>query len=56
MSDELEIRLADPDRDAEAIASIYRPAVLETAVSFEESAPDADEMSERIRATQPRTP
>ena len=56
MSDELEIRLADPDRDAEAIASIYRPAVLETAVSFEESAPDADEMAERIRATQPRTP
>ena len=56
MSDELRVRLADPDRDAAAIAAIYRPAVEETAVSFEESAPDADEMAQRIRAILSRAP
>ena len=30
MTDELSVRLADPDRDADAIAAIYRPAVEET--------------------------
>jgi L-amino acid N-acyltransferase YncA len=56
MIDHLEIRLADPDRDAEPIASIYRPAVEDTAASFEESAPDAAEMARRIRAILPLTP
>ena len=56
MIDDLEIRLADPDRDADAVASIYRPAVEQTAVSFEESAPDADEMAKRMQAILARTP
>ena len=55
-SDVLEIRPADPDRDAEAIAAVYRPAVEETAASFEEVAPDAHEMAARVRATLSRTP
>ena len=56
MSDELSLRLADPDRDAEAIAAIYRPAVEETGASFEEVAPDAAEMARRISRTLTRTP
>ena len=56
MMDDLEIRLADPDRDAEAVASIYRPAIEETSASFEESAPDAAEMAGRMRAILSRTP
>jgi phosphinothricin acetyltransferase len=42
------IRHADPGRDAAACAAIYRPFVLETAVSFEERAPDEREIAERI--------
>ena len=45
MTDELTLRLADPDRDAEAVASIYRPAVESSAATFEEVAPDAGEMA-----------
>jgi L-amino acid N-acyltransferase YncA len=56
MTDELTVRIADPDRDAEAVASIYRPAVEETAASFEESAPDAEEMAQRMRTILSRTP
>ncbi len=53
MSDvlELEVRLADPDRDAPAVAAIYRPAVDSSAASFEEVAPDATEMARRMRST-----
>ncbi|SNT17302.1 phosphinothricin acetyltransferase [Sphingomonas laterariae] len=36
--------------DAEAIAAIYAPYVAETAISFEEEAPGADEMRRRIAA------
>jgi phosphinothricin acetyltransferase len=36
--------------DAAAIASIYAPYVLATAVSFETASPDADEMARRIEA------
>ena len=50
------IRLADPDRDAAAVAEIYRPAVEEMIASFEAVAPDADEMAGRMRATLERTP
>ena len=56
MSDELTVRLADPDRDADAVASIYRPAVEDTSASFEEVAPDAAEMAIRMRETLSRTP
>lgn len=42
------IRLADPARDAAACAAIYAPHVEASAVSFEERAPDAEEMTARI--------
>ncbi|HKO38294.1 MAG TPA: GNAT family N-acetyltransferase [Solirubrobacterales bacterium] len=45
---ELRIRDADPARDAAACAAIYAPHVEGSAVSFEESAPDAAEMAARI--------
>ncbi len=37
----VKIRLADPERDAERAAEIYRPAVVGSTISFEEKAPDA---------------
>ncbi len=52
----MHIRLADPDRDAAAIAAIYRPSVEGGLASFEEVAPDAVEMAARIRRTLERTP
>lgn len=42
--------------DAAALAAIYAPYVRETAVTFEEEAPDAPEMAARIAATIPRNP
>src|SRR3954466_11743135 len=42
------IRDADPVRDAAACAAIYAPHVEDSAVSFEERAPDAAEMAARI--------
>jgi L-amino acid N-acyltransferase YncA len=56
MSSPFVIRLADPDRDADAVAAIYRPAVEDGIASFEAVAPDADEMARRIRTTVERTP
>ena len=53
---DIRIRLADPERDAAAVADIYRPAVEETIASFEAEAPDAAEMARRISATLERTP
>jgi phosphinothricin acetyltransferase len=50
------VRMADPDRDAESVAAIYRPAVEGSVASFEEVAPDAMEMARRMRATLVRTP
>jgi phosphinothricin acetyltransferase len=44
------IRDATPD-DAEACAAIYAPYVRDTAISFETSPPDADEMAARIAAS-----
>ena len=44
----LSLRLADPLRDAEAVAAIYAPVVLETVISFEDVAPDATEMRGRM--------
>ena len=52
----MEIRLAEPDRDAPAVAAIYRPAIEVTVASFEEPAPDADSMARRMRATLERFP
>jgi L-amino acid N-acyltransferase YncA len=45
-----QIRLAQP-HDAEAIATIYRPFVEGTAISFEAVPPDCDEMARRIMET-----
>lgn len=50
------IRLADPERDAEAIAAIYRVAVEQTAATFEEIPPTSAVFAERIRTTLPWTP
>jgi len=44
------IRIATP-ADAERIAKIYKPYVDDTAISFELTAPDADEMKSRIAST-----
>lgn len=46
------IRLA-ADADADALASIYRPYVEGSRVSFEERAPAAPEMAERLRGSEP---
>ena len=46
------IRLAT-ERDAEALAAIYAPYVTDSPISFEEVAPDADEMRRRIRGERP---
>jgi phosphinothricin acetyltransferase len=42
------IRDADPARDAAACAAIYGPFVADSAASFEERAPTADEFAQRI--------
>ena len=44
------IRMAT-EADAAAIADIYAPICVETAISFEELAPTAEEMARRIRTT-----
>jgi L-amino acid N-acyltransferase YncA len=44
------VRMARSE-DGPAVAEIYRPYVLETAISFEETPPTASEMSGRIVAT-----
>jgi phosphinothricin acetyltransferase len=51
MSDDLLIRLADPGRDAPAVADIYRPSVESGLASFEEVPPDAAEMQRRMATT-----
>jgi phosphinothricin acetyltransferase len=42
------VRLADPARDAVAVAAIYAPVVRETVISFEEVPPDAEEIRRRM--------
>lgn len=53
---DLRIRLADPDRDAAAVAEIYRSAVETTIASLDAVPPDSAEMARRIRTTLERTP
>ena len=50
------VRLADPERDAERVADIYRPAVERSIASFEEIPPSAADMAARMRATLAATP
>lgn len=49
------IRLATPS-DAAAISGIYRPAVVDSAISFELEPPTPDEMAARVASTLARTP
>lgn len=56
MDEQLRVRLADPRRDAAAVASIYRPAIEETIASFELEAPDEAAMRQRMETTLARTP
>ena len=51
---QVQVRAATPE-DAEPIAAIYEPYVLESAVSFEEVPPGAEEMARRMLAS-PRLP
>ena len=44
------------EADCEAVAAIYAPYVLETAISFEETPPSAEEMANRIAGTLPTHP
>jgi L-amino acid N-acyltransferase YncA len=53
---ELQVRDADPGRDAAACAAIYAPSVEGSIVSFEVSAPDAGEMEDRMRTYQETHP
>lgn len=50
------IRSADPARDAARVAEIYRPAVENNFIAFEEIAPDAAEMTRRMSALLVRLP
>ena len=52
----MNVRPADPDRDAAAVAAIYRPAIETTIASFEEPVPDATAMAARMRAALQRYP
>ena len=52
----VEIRLADPDRDAATVAEIYRPSVESSLATFEEVSPDAATVAARMRVTMARTP
>jgi L-amino acid N-acyltransferase YncA len=45
----VQIRHADPERDGAACATIYAPFVTDSAVSFEEEAPTAEQLAESIR-------
>ncbi|MET0557767.1 MAG: arsinothricin resistance N-acetyltransferase ArsN1 family B [Solirubrobacterales bacterium] len=52
----MEIRNADPRRDAAACAAIYAPHVNGSPVSFEEAPPDGAEMAARIATIQATHP
>jgi L-amino acid N-acyltransferase YncA len=52
----MHIRIAEPKRDAVRIAEIYRPYVEVSLTSFEEVAPTAAEMADRITRTLEWTP
>ncbi len=52
----MEIRSADPQRDAAACAAIYAPYVRETVISFETEPPTTQEFVARIGRTVERHP
>lgn len=53
--DDARVRPAEPD-DVEAMLAIYRPVVLETAISFEFEPPTVDEFADRLIAVTARDP
>lgn len=55
-SSELVIRVADPARDAAAIASVYAPYIESHFTSFEQAPPDAATMARRMAETLERYP
>ena len=55
MTNEAIIRPAVPE-DAEALVEIYRPYVLETAITFEYEVPSVEEFAGRIRETKKKYP
>lgn len=52
----MQIRHADPDRDAAGCAAVYAPYVLDTVTSFEIEPPDAAELGRRIERVSERYP
>lgn len=52
----LHLRLADPARDASAVAAIYRPAVESSVATFEEVPPSVEEIARRIRSVLEHSP
>jgi len=46
----MNIRFADPARDAAALLAIYRPYIEKTAITFETEAPSVQDFEARIRA------
>jgi phosphinothricin acetyltransferase len=52
----VQVRLADPDRDAADVSAIYRPSVEHGLASFEEEAPGPGDMAGRMRKTLAQTP
>ncbi len=50
------VRDADPARDATACAALYAPYVADTAISFEEAAPTAEQFAALIADTRERYP
>lgn len=52
----MRLRLANAELDSPRVAEIYRPAVEGNFISFEESAPTADEMTNRMRKVLARMP
>jgi phosphinothricin acetyltransferase len=55
-SPSITVRLADPRRDADAVAEVYRPAVEQTIASFELAVPSAVVMRQRMEKVVARTP
>jgi L-amino acid N-acyltransferase YncA len=52
----MRVRLASTETDSARVAEIYRPAVVDNFISFEEVAPDAAEMRGRMEKVLGRLP
>ena len=55
MNDKISVRFAEVS-DASALSEIYRPYVLETAITFEYEPPTAEKFAERIAKTKQKYP